>query len=383
MVLTAFLLVPNFIVTKDKVKLSKAQKLQHQRAYNLLELALYDDAIKEYDKLLEMRGDYDQFLFETGIVYLKSPKSFNQAQKYFERALKYSGSDTITELFYYLAKAYQVNHNFADAKKAYSEFVSTIKQNKKGQELTSIIQWDIKTCQHGQYHVKLNKKNPLENKKMPLNNLKKYFINATDFVVLQNMGGKINSVFDDEAAVFLKNETEIFFTSKRNPFGTATDLSSSFDKAENLLFLYKSGKLFESKLQGVSWTVPTELPEHINLKKSHEPTVCIADDGNMIIVVSDKKGGYGGRDLYTSKRTEDGSWGPLENMGAVINTEQDEDTPYLTGEDLLYFSSKGHSSIGGYDVFFSELKNEKWKNPISLGIPINTPGDEISYVRLN
>ena len=427
MVLTAFLLVPNFIVAKDKVKLSKAQKLQHQRAYNLLELALYDDAIKEYDKLLEMRGDYDQFLFETGIVYLKSPKSFNQAQKYFERALKYSGSDTITELFYYLAKAYQVNHNFADAKKAYSEFVSTIKQNKKGQELTSIIQWDIKTCQHGQYHVKLNKKNPLENKKMPLNNLKKYFINATDFVVLQNMGGKINSVFDDEAAVFLKNETEIFFTSKRNPFGTATDLSSSFEytyehvysskkisgdwktpyllksanlfsnefkideqthisivsinKAENLLFLYKSGKLFESKLQGVSWTVPTELPEHINLKKSHEPTVCIADDGNMIIVVSDKKGGYGGRDLYTSKRTEDGSWGPLENMGAVINTEQDEDTPYLTGEDLLYFSSKGHSSIGGYDVFFSELKNEKWKNPISLGIPINTPGDEISYVR--
>ena len=204
LILTAFLLVPGFIGAKEKVKLSKSQKLQHKIAYNLLDLKLYDDAIKEYDKLLEMRGDYDQFLFETGLAYLNSPKSFDQAQKYFERALKNSGSDTITELFYYLAKAYQVNHNFADAKKAYSEFVLSIKPNKKGQELKSVVQWDIKTCQHGQYHSKLNKKNPLENKKLPLNDRKKYFINATDFVVLQNMGGKINSAFDEEGAVFLK-----------------------------------------------------------------------------------------------------------------------------------------------------------------------------------
>jgi len=426
-VLAVFLLLPTIGEAKDKIKLSKSQKLQHKRAFNLLDLELYDEAIIEYDKLLEMRGDYDQFLFETGIAYLRSPKSFDQAQKYFERALKYSGSDTITELYYYLAKAYQVNHDFAKAKKAFSEFAPSIRQNKKGQELTSVVQWDIKTCQHGEYHVKLNTKNPLENKQKPLNDVKKYFINATDFIVLQNMGEKINSVYDDEAAVFLKNESEIFYTSKRNPFGTTTKLSSSIDytyehvysskkisgdwktpyllnnahlfsnefelepethisivsinKAENLMFLYKSGKLYESTLQGVSWTTPIELPEHINLKKSHEPSVCISEDGNMIIVVSDKKGGYGGRDLYTSTRTDDGSWGPLENMGAVVNTEQDEDTPYLINNDLLYFSSKGHSSIGGYDIFFTELKNEKWKNPISLGIPINTPGDELSYIR--
>lgn len=426
-VLAAFLFLPNLGEAKDKIKLSKSQKLQHKRAFNLLDLELYDEAIIEYGKLLEMRGDYDQFLFETGIAYLRSPKSFDQAQKYFERALKYSGSDTIAELYYYLAKAYQVNHNFTEAKKAYSEFAPNIKQNKKGQELTSVIQWDIKTCQHGEYHVKLNTKNPLENKRKPLNNVKKYFINATDFIVLQNMGEKINSVYDDEAAVFLKNESEIFYTSKRNPFGTTTRLSSSVDytyehvyssekisgdwktpyllsnahlfsnefeiepethisivsinKAENLMFLYTSGKLYESTLQGMSWTIPVELPEHINLKKSHEPSVCISENGNMIIVVSDKKGGYGGRDLYTSTRIDGGSWGPLENMGAVVNTEQDEDTPYLRGNDLLYFSSKGHSSIGGYDIFFTELKNEKWKNPVSLGIPINTPGDEMSYIR--
>ena len=419
--------LPLSIEAKDKVKLSKSQKLQHKRAYNLLALELYEEAIEEYNKLIEMRGDYDQFLFEAGIAYLRSPKSFSQAEKYFEKALKYSGEDTIKELYYYLAKAYQVNHNFDEAKKAYSNFIPNIKQNKKGQKLTGVVQWDIKTCQHGVYHVKLNSKNPLEKQKKPLNDVKKYFINATDFVVLQNMGANINSISDDEAAVFLNNETELFYTSKRNPFDTTTSLSSSagyayehvysskkisgewktpfllksanlfsndfeldpethisiisINKAENLMFLYKSGKLYESKREGLSWSAPAELPEHINLKKSHEPAVCISDDGSYIIVVSDKKGGYGGRDLYTSKRSEDGTWGPLENMGAVVNTEQDEDTPFLMGDDLLYFSSKGHSSIGGYDIFFSEIKNDKWKNPVSLGIPINTPGDEVSYVR--
>lgn len=422
-------MAPTSIMAKDKIKLTKSQKIQHKRAYNLLDMELYEDAIREYDKLLEMRGDYDQFLMEAGIAYLRSPKDFDKAYKYFERALKYSGQDTIPELLYYMAKAYQVNHDFDKAKKAYSAFIPTVKQNKVGQKLTGEVQWDIKTCQHGVYHVKLNTKNPLENKKKPLNDVKKYFINATDFVVLQNLGAKINSIYDDEAAVFLKNESEIFYTSKRNPFGTTTDLSSnvgvtyehvysskkiagdwktpyllnsaglfpddfdlnpethisivSVNKSEDLMFLYKSGMLYESRLQGKSWSSPTPLPEHINLKKSHEPSVCVSDDGNTLIVVSDKKGGYGGRDLYISKRGADGTWGALENMGAVVNTEQDEDTPFLVGDDLLYFSSKGHSSIGGYDVFFSEYKNDKWKNPVSLGIPINTPGDEVSYIRSN
>ncbi len=415
------------LAAKDKIKLSKAQKAQHKIAFNLLDMELYDDAILEYNKLLDMRSDYDQFLFETGIAYLRSPKDFDKAEMYFQRALKFSAEDTIPELYYYLAKSYQVNHKFDKAKEAYSNFIPTIKPNKAGMELKSNVQWDVKTCQHGVYHVKLNTKNPLENKKKPLNDVKKFYINATDYVVLQNMGANINSIYDDETAVFLNEESEIFYTSKRNPFGTTTDLSSnpgvtyehvytsnklqgdwktphllsaaklfpenfeldpenhvsivSVNKDESIMFLFVAGVLYESKREGKSWTTPSPLPEHINLKKSHEPSVCINDDGNKLIIVSDKKGGYGGRDLYTSTKQEDGTWGALENMGAVVNTEQDEDTPFLIGNDLLYFSSKGHSSIGGYDVFFTEFKKDKWKNPVSLGIPINTPGDEVSYMR--
>lgn len=68
-------------------------------------------------------------------------------------------------------------------------------------------------------------------------------------------------------------------------------------------------------------------------------------------------------------------------MGSVINTEQNEESPFMMGNDQLYFSSMGHSSVGGYNVFFTKLKGDTWSNPQSLGIPINTPQDEISFIK--
>jgi len=108
--------------------------------------------------------------------------------------------------------------------------------------------------------------------------------------------------------------------------------------------------------------------------------VTVADD--ELYIVSDREGGVGGRDIYVSKKMSDGTWGPLENLGAPINSAYDEDAPYLTPDgNTMYFSSNGHNSIGGFDVFVSYRRGNtnKWSEPINLGMPLNTPGDDIFF----
>jgi len=405
-------------------KQSKTEKALYKQAFQYLDIEQYPEAIKDYLQLLEMNPKNSQYNFEIGIAYLRSPKGFYKAEGYFENALKYSTKDTIQELFYYLGKAYQNNHKFAEAKQSYKNFERFNNPTKEGAKLKAEVSWLEKTCNHGEYHVKLNTKNPLENKSKPVNDVKKFFLNSTDYVILQNLGAKINSVHDDEGAVFFNDEKDIFFTSKRNPFASANEftygkefeqifvskfengewelpnlLSSlnlfegsfveasaqvsivAVDKDEKSMILYKNETLFETSLSNGTWSEPKAFPNSINLKKTLQPSACFSDDGKTLIVISNKEGGYGGRDMYNSKKDENGNWGELVNMGSILNTEQDEDTPFLIGDDILYFSSKGHSSIGGYDVFFSKYKNGKWGNPQSLGIPINTPQDEIAYIR--
>lgn len=405
-------------------KPSKTEKALAKQAYLKLDLEQYKEAIEDYQQLLRMKPNHPQYNFEIGVAYLRSPKEFPLAAQYFEKALKYSTTDTIEELFYYMGKAYQNNHDFEKAKESYQNFDRFIKPTKSGAGLKAEVDWLKKTCNHGEYHVKLNTKNPLENRSKPVNNVKKYFLNATDYVIMINLGNKINSVHDDEGAVFFNKEKEIFYTSKRNPFanpneftygkdfeqiyvskkdgddwkspeiisalnlfkGDFADASSqvsivAVNKDENHMILYKNEVLYETKKTDASWSEPEAFGNNINLSKSEEPSACLSDDGKTLIIVSDKIGGYGKRDMYTCKKDENGEWGELVNMGSVLNTEQDEDTPFLIDNDLLYFSSKGHSSIGGYDVFFSKFDGTKWGNPQSLGIPINTPQDEISYIR--
>ena len=405
-------------------KPSKTEKALYKQAFDYLALDQYQEAIQDYIQLLEMRPKSPQYNFEIGVAYLRSPKDFYKAEKHLETALKCSTQDTIDELYYYLGKAYQNNYKFDEAKESYKDFERFIKSTKEGSELKVEVEWLEKTCDHGEYHLKLNTKNPLENKSKPINDVKKFFLNVNDYVIIQNLGNKINSVHDDGGAVFFNDEKDIFFTSKRNPFANSNEVNNGKDfeqifiskyengewllpnlisslklfevefdnasalvsivainKDETVMVLCKNGTLYETSKNDGRWTDPKMFPNNINIKKSKQPSACLSDDGKTLIVISDKKGGYGKQDMYSSKKDADGKWGELVNMGSVLNTEHDEGTPFMVGSDLLYFSSKGHSSIGGYDVFFSKYKDGKWGNPQNLGIPINTPQDEIAYIR--
>lgn len=108
-------------------------------------------------------------------------------------------------------------------------------------------------------------------------------------------------------------------------------------------------------------------------------------NANTYLFSSKRKGGYGGYDIYMVNLSEDGVWGEPINLGPEVNSAFDEITPYLTiNGSKLYFSSNRLNSMGGFDVYMSDfgLETKKWNAPTNLGVPVNSPQDDI-YFRLN
>ncbi len=107
----------------------------------------------------------------------------------------------------------------------------------------------------------------------------------------------------------------------------------------------------------------------------------LSEDGNQLVFASDRPGGFGGLDLYISRKLN-GDWGSAINLGPQVNTQFNEDRPFLINKGkTLYFSSQGHRNMGGYDLFRSELQpNNLWSQPENLGYPLNTPDDNIFFM---
>ncbi|MFN3875183.1 MAG: hypothetical protein ACK4L7_04645, partial [Flavobacteriales bacterium] len=124
------------------------------------------------------------------------------------------------------------------------------------------------------------------------------------------------------------------------------------------------------------------LTERIN-SKHHEPSASIAPGGDEIYFTSDRPGGYGGRDLYRIRRLPNGEWSLPLNLGSRINTPYDEDAPFIHSDGItLFFSSKGHGTMGGYDIFKATLTDPDmngWSEPENMGYPLNTVNDDIYF----
>lgn len=141
------------------------------------------------------------------------------------------------------------------------------------------------------------------------------------------------------------------------------------------------GNIYSTALDGDTWSKPVKLNENINTKH-WEPSAFISADGNSLYFASNKPGGFGGLDLYMSKRGSDGDWDKAVNLGAGINTPYDEDAPSIHPDGVtLSFSSNGHNTMGGFDIFTSLLSYEGiWSEPVNVGYPINTTDDDIFYM---
>lgn len=143
-----------------------------------------------------------------------------------------------------------------------------------------------------------------------------------------------------------------------------------------------AGDLYETRQHAGKWQAPELMTAQIN-SKHHEPSASIAPGGDEIYFTSDRPGGYGGRDLYRIRRLPNGEWSLPLNLGPRINTPYDEDAPFIHSDGLtLFFSSKGHRTMGGYDIFKATLIDPDmngWSEPENMGYPLNTVNDDIYF----
>ena len=136
--------------------------------------------------------------------------------------------------------------------------------------------------------------------------------------------------------------------------------------------------LYISYKTGDEWSEPKNLGRNIN-SRSWDSQPAMSADGRKLFFVSDRGGGYGKRDIWMSQKDHENVWQKAENLGPIINTKEDEVSPFIHVNGVtLFFSSQGFPGFGGYDIYKSEKKGSSWSQPINLGFPINTHEDQIS-----
>ncbi|MGL4364139.1 MAG: OmpA family protein [Bacteroidales bacterium] len=139
-------------------------------------------------------------------------------------------------------------------------------------------------------------------------------------------------------------------------------------------------ELYLSTKQKNTWTKP--IPFEFNSKVYSLKDPFISSDGLTLYFASDMPDGYGGFDIYKSKFAN-GKWGKPENLGATINTPYTDVSPLIFNDTTLYFSSDGHPTFGGLDIFKSDLKDGKWQKPQNMRAPINSTGNDVSFAPLS
>ncbi len=141
---------------------------------------------------------------------------------------------------------------------------------------------------------------------------------------------------------------------------------------------YGSCDLYVSIKTGNEWSVPENMGGKIN-SPAWDSQPSLSADGRTLYFVSNRRGGYGKRDIYISTFTNNNEWSQPQNIGTDINTAFDDISPFIhPNGQRLYFATDGRLGFGGYDVYFSDKKETSWSDPMNFGYPINTHNDEVS-----
>jgi tetratricopeptide (TPR) repeat protein len=370
-----------------------------------IEYGNYDLALPIFLELLANDPDNANLNYKVGLCYLKGVKNRKASIPYLEKATQNISKNyddlnpyekkapNITYL--YLGQALHIAYRFDEAIEVLEKFKSTI--NKK--------------------HVRYAE----AERTIAMCNNAKEFIATPNQAIIRNLGDAINTEFPEYSPVISIDESTLIFTSRRsNTTGGTQEINGEWfediyisqkDSNDNWtaakqigsnintpdheasiglsadgqkLFIYKGeegGSIWMSELVGEEWSVPMKLGSDINTEYWETHAVISADE-RFLYFVSNRPGGYGGRDIWMCKKLPNGMWGLAQNLGPKINTPYDEDAPFIHPDGKqIFFSSNGHKTMGGFDIFFSELLEDgTWTEPTNLRHPINTTEDDIYYV---
>ncbi len=384
---------PSRFPGKESAIAHALKQLKQGDDYFYQENPLYKLALTYFEKAYQFNPDNSLLNFKIGVCHLHGVDK-SKALLFLKRAYELNASCD-ADLLFYLGWAYHVRAQWDEAIQYYQAWLdaqAVEEKRKRGKKR-------IDECRNGKQ---------LQAISLP--------------VKIQNAGRSINSPYADYIPRITADESRMFFTSRRpGTTGGGTDLkdeeyfediyysdqihqqwqpavnieepvnTKTHDAAAGIspdglsLIVFKGdrnrGDLLISYFVNGQWTKPRDAGKNINTP-FHESGACFSPDGKRLFFVSDKPGGYGGRDIYLSLWNDTlKTWGIARNLGKNINTEYDEEGPFLHADNkTLYFSSQGHNSIGGYDIFFSVFENNEWSKAENLGWPVNTPDDDIFFV---
>lgn len=232
-----------------------------------------------------------------------------------------------------------------------------------------------------------------------------------------NLGAFVNGEKVDHSPVLSPNQKELFFTSRRELEGhnivsesmvdenvyvcTIVDSTNTWSTPKpvdggintsahdavvaispdgNEMYIYReedNGSILISRKSGNSWSAPELIGGNVNTPYE-EKGAALSPDGSKLYFASDRPGTKGGLDIFVATRGENGAWGNVKNVGDGVNTEADEEGPFVSADNSkLFFSSKGHTGIGGYDLFSAPISGETVGEAENLGAPINSNSDEL------
>lgn len=356
----------------------------------------YADAFNEYMQALVYNSSNAELNYKTGVAALYSDRK-EEASGFFEKAIELK--NTVSEDVLMLSgRSLQYAGKYADAITKFTAYLNS--EGKHSKKNILFTRQCLQECSSAMLLVK-----------------------DTLGITIENAGAEINSEADDYSEVLTSDMKTMYFASRRqistsgkrhpdtkfnesifisrlvnNKWTTAVPAGKALatkycesplyiNAANNMLYVYsgssKSGDIKVSVNKKDVWRKPSRIPFHINTKGS-ETSFTMSRSGDEIYYVSDHgKANIGGKDIYYIKKLGGNKWAKPLNAGKTINTIYDEESVCLSATgDTLWFSSKGHNSIGGFDIFYS-VKNSsgEWDNPVNIGLPVNTPWDEVFFTR--
>ena len=378
------------------------------------------DKIADQYKLLTAKGKLDNRDFSGALtlyneVYTKNQKDGGLNYRIGEC---YLGLNNIPEAVKYFEAAQKINPaKFKDIHLSLGRSYHTYGNIDKALE------------EYGIYKAKLNA-NQLKNSDVvtfieQCTLAKEMMANPVD-VTISNMGEEINSVNEDYAPSVAADGKTLIFTSRRaDTKGGMIDVEGDYKYFEDIyistldektgtwneaepargslnteghdaclniapsgkeIFVYRnndntqSGDIFVSKMStNGKWGAPKNIGPAIN-SSYFESSASLSADGNTLYFVSERKGGVGNGDIYVIKKINKTEWGLPQNIGPTINTIEDEVSCFIHPDGkTLFFSSRGHNTIGGYDIFKSVYENGQWSVPENIGYPINTVDEDVHF----
>jgi outer membrane protein OmpA-like peptidoglycan-associated protein/tetratricopeptide (TPR) repeat protein len=346
--------------------------------------SLYNQALSNYLTAQAINSNNAALNYRIGECYIHVEK--NKAIPYLEKALSLD-ERTNANAYLFMGIAYQYQGMFTEAIAYYQKYKTklTVEQfNEYGVFADRLIA----ECRNAPALINAPVRVFVDNYGKAINTAAAEFrpiVNTgEDKIYFNKAGNNTNRIMLLSKNGQNYDTTHIVIPKAKQP---ATLLYLSDDRSYMLFSSSKKNKtdLFETYQDGGQWTKPKALKRPVK-SKYNESSAYLSPNGTVLFFSSDRPGGYGGFDIYMARRNEKGVWmKEILNLGAGVNTRYNEHISYVSPDGYtIYFTSEGHNSIGGSDIFKSEYNTATniWGEAVNVGYPINSIGDETFFYPL-